>query len=100
MRNAPRSHRNTPWSNPMLSPLSVEQDLPLEHNYGLVEVWVGVKRGRLALHHPVLQQDERAVGLLSGRLHGEDASTGKPEALALSLPANDRPCSTHPFLLL
>src|SRR3712207_3300173 len=100
MRNPTRSHRNTPRPNPMLGSLSVDQYLSFQHDYGLVQIWVGVKRGRLALHQPILEQNERPVGLLSGRLHGEHASAGEPEALALSLPPNDRPCTVHSFLLL
>src|SRR5918997_7104878 len=101
MRSAARSHRNTARPKTMLSLLRIEQDLPFEHDYGLVQVWVGVKRGRLALRHPVLEQYERPVGLLSGCLHDVHTSAGKPAALALSLPADDRHCSSaHSLLLL
>src|ERR671910_502166 len=100
MRIAARSHRNTMWPHPMLSALSVDQNLSLEHDQSFVQVWVAVKRGRLALRHPVFHQDERPVGLLSGRLPDVHASAGKPEALPLSLPSDDRPCSAHYFLLL
>src|SRR3712207_4840322 len=100
MRIAARSHRNTMRPHPMLSALSVDQDLSLQHDQSLVQVWVSVKRGRLALRHPVFYQHERSVGLLSGRLPDVHTSAGKPEALPLSLPADDRPCSTHCFLLL
>src|SRR3712207_8359464 len=86
MRNPAQSYRNTTRATPMLSALSVEQDLSLKHDYGLVHIWVGVERGRLAPYHLVLQQDERPVGLLRGRLHGPQTSAGKPKALALSLP--------------
>src|SRR5919107_343993 len=99
MRIAARSHRNTMRPHPMLSALSVDQDLSLEHDQGLVQIWVGVKRGRLALRHPVFHQDERPVGLLSCGLPDVHTSAGKPKALALSLPADDRPCSAHSFLL-
>src|SRR5918996_2740829 len=99
MRIAARSHRNTMRPHLMFSALSVDQDLSLKHNQSLVEVWVGVKRGRLALRHPVFHQQERSVGLLSGRLPDVHTSAGKPEALPLSLPADDRPCSAHFFLL-
>src|SRR5215207_4406118 len=99
MRIAARSHRNTMLAHPMLSALSVDQDLSLKHNQSLVQVWVGVKRGRLALRHPVFHQQERPVSLLSGRLPDVHTSAGKPEALPLSLPADDRPWSAHFFLL-
>src|ERR687889_2091451 len=99
MRIAARSHRNTMRPHSMLSALSVDQDLSLEHDQSLVYVWMGVKRSRLALRHPVFHQDERSVGLLSGRLPDVHTSAGKPEALPLSLPADDRPCSAHYLLL-
>src|SRR5215218_2596825 len=99
MRIAARSHRNTMRPNPMLSALSVDQDLSLEHDQSLGQVWMGVKRGRLALRHPVFHQEERPVGLLSGRLPDVHTSASKPETLALSLPADDRPCSAHYSLL-
>src|SRR5215218_11192113 len=99
MRIAARSHRNTMRPHPMLSALSVDQDLSLEHDQSLGQVWMGVKRSRLALRHPVFHQEERPVGLLSGRLPDVHTSAGKPEALALSLPAENRPCSAHSFLL-
>src|SRR5918997_6165976 len=100
MRSAARGNCNARRAKPMLGPFGVEQDLPFEHDYGLVQVRVGVKRGRLAPRHPILQQDERPVGLLSGSLHDVHASAGKPTALALSLSANDRACSAHSLLLL
>src|SRR5215211_4735335 len=99
MRIAARSHRNTMRSHPMLSALGVDQDLSLEHYQSLVHVWMGVKRGGLALRHPVFHQEERPVGLLSCRLPDVHTSAGKPEALPLSLPADDSPCSAHSFLL-
>src|ERR671910_1049566 len=99
MRIAARSHRNTMRPHPMLCALSVEQDLSLEHDQSLVQVWMGVKRSRLALRHPVFHQEERPVGLLSARLPDVHTAAGKPEALPLSLPADDRPCSAHYFLL-
>src|SRR5918998_4055597 len=99
MRIAARSHRNTMRPHSMLSALSVDQDLSLEHDQSLVYVWMSVKRSRLALRHPVFHQDERSVGLLSGRLPDVHTSASKPEALPLSLPADDRPCSAHSFLL-
>src|ERR687896_170071 len=100
MWSTAQSYRNTPRANSMLTPLSVDQDLSLKHDYGLVHVWVSVKRGRLAPRHLVLEQDERPVSLFSGRLHGPQTSAGKPEALALSLPSDDRPCSAHCLLHL
>src|SRR5918994_6719372 len=99
MRIAARSHRNTMRPHLMFSALSVDQDLSLKHNQSLVQVWVGVKRGRLALRHPVFHQQERSVGLLSGRLPDVHTSACEPEALPLSLPADDRPCSAHYLLL-
>src|SRR5918997_5918310 len=99
MRIAARSHRNTMRPHPMLSALSVDQDLSLKHNQSLVQVWMGVKWGRLALRHPVFHQEERPVGLLSGRLPDVHTSAGKPEAFPLSLPADDSSCSAHSFLL-
>src|SRR5919107_3297446 len=99
MRIAARSHRNTMRPHPMLSALGVDQDLSLEHDQSLVQVWVGVKRGRLAPRHPVFHQQERPVGLLSGSLPDVHTSAGEPEALTLSLPSDDRPCSAHSFLL-
>src|SRR5918994_6191668 len=99
MSIAARSHRNTMRPHPMLSALGVDQDLSLEHDQRLVHVWMGVKRGRLALGHPVFHQQERPVGLLSGRLPDVHTSAGKPEALPLSIPADDRYCSTHCILL-
>src|SRR5918994_4669798 len=100
MRIAARSHRNTMRANSMLSALSVDQDLSLEHDQGLVHIWMGVRRGRLALRHPVFHQEERPIRLLSSRLPDVHASAGKPEALPFSLPADDRPCSSaHSFLL-
>src|SRR5919107_3241785 len=99
MRIAARSHRKTMRPHPMLSALGVDQDLSLEHDQCLVHVWVGVKRGRLALCHAVFHQQECSVGLLSGRLPDVHTSAGKPEALPLSLPADDRSCSAHSFLL-
>src|ERR687895_51561 len=99
MRIAARSHRNTMRPHPMLCALSVDQDLSLEHDQSLVYVWMGVKWGRLALRHPVFHQQERSVGLLSGRLPDVHTSAGKPETLALSLPSDDCPCSAHSFLL-
>src|SRR4028119_1748725 len=86
-------------SDRKLSAFSVDRDLSLEHDQGFVHVWMGVKRSRLALRHPVFHQDERPVGLLSCGLPDVHASAGKPEALPLSLPSDDRPCSAHPFLL-
>src|SRR5829696_7934660 len=83
MRIAARSHRNTMLAHPMLSALSVDQDLSLKHDQSLVQVWVSVKRGRLALRHPVFHQEERSVGLLSARLPDVHTSAGKPEALPL-----------------
>src|SRR3712207_2793014 len=100
MRTTARSHRDTTRAKMMLGPFGVEQDLPFEHDYGLVQVWVGVKRGRLAPRHPVFQQDERSVGLFSGSLHDVHTSAGKPTALALSHSANDRACGAHSLLLL
>src|SRR5215212_8602708 len=50
---------NTTRANPMLGPFGVEQDLPFEHDQSLVQVWVGVKRGRFAPSHSVLEQHER-----------------------------------------
>src|SRR5215207_5685794 len=99
MRIAARSHRNTMLAHPMLSALSVDQDLSLKHDQSLVQVWVSVKRGRLALRHQVFHQEERSVGLLSARLPDVHTSAGKPEALPLSITADDRYCSTHCFLL-
>src|ERR687890_487159 len=97
---AARSYRNTMRAHPMLSALRVDQDLTFEHDQSLVQVWMGVKWGRLALRHPVFHQEERPVRLLSGRLPDVHASAGKPEALPLSLHADDRPCSSaHSFLL-
>src|SRR5215207_8719399 len=100
MWSTAQSYRNTTRPNPMLSSLSVDQDLSLEHDYGLVHVWVSVKRGSLAPHHLVLPQRERPVSLLRGGLHGPQTSAGKPEALPLSLPSDDRPCRAHCLLLL
>src|SRR5215207_1804709 len=100
MPSTARNHRDTTLSDRVVGPLDVHQDLPLKHDESLVLVRVGVKRRRLASGHPVLDQRERLVGLLGGRLHGPQTSAGKPAALALSLPSDDRPCSTHPFLLL
>src|SRR5215216_2781118 len=99
MRIAAWSHRNTMGPHPMLSALSVDQDLSLEHDQCLVQVWVGVKRGRLALRHAVFHQQECSVGLLSGRLPDVNTSAGEPEVLPLSRPADDRPCSPHYLLL-
>src|ERR671911_1417057 len=95
MRIAARSHRNTMRPHLMFSALSVDQDLSLKHNQSLVQVWVGVKRGRLALRHAVFHQQECSVGLLSGRLPDVHTSACEPEALPLSLPSDDRPCSAH-----
>src|SRR4028118_2320813 len=100
MRITARSHRNTMRPHPMLSALSVDQDLSLEHDQSLVQVCMAVKRGGLALRHPVFHQQERPVGLLSCRLPDVHTSAGKPEALPLSLPADDRPCSAHYYLFL
>src|ERR671921_2635291 len=99
MRIAARSHSNTMRPHPMLSALSVNQDLSLEHDQSLVQVWVGVKRRRLALRHPVFHQQEHSVGLLSGRLPDVHTSAGKPETLPFSLPSDDHPCSAHYLLL-
>ena len=97
MSVAARSHRNTMWPNPMLSALSVDQDLPLKHDQSLVQVRVGVKRGRLASRHPILKQNERPVGLLGGGLPDVHSSAGEPAELALSLLADDRYCSAYSF---
>src|SRR5215211_8700038 len=100
MSIAARSHRNTMRPHPMLSALSVDQDLSLKHDQSLVHFWMGVKRSRLTLRHPVFHQEERPVGLLGGRLPDVHTTAGKPETLSLSLPSDDRPCSAHSFLLL
>src|SRR5215210_5822983 len=100
MWSTAQSYRNTTRANPMLNPLSVDQDLPLEDDQSFVHVWVSVKRGRLAPRHLVLPQRERPVGLLRGGLHGPQTSAGKPEVLAFPLPADDRLCSAHSLLLL
>src|SRR5687768_13333224 len=95
MRNPAWSHRNATRSDQMLGPLDVYQDLPLKHDESLVLVRMGVKRCRLASRHPILEQNECPVGLLSGRLPDVYTSAGKPEALSLSSPADDRHCSAH-----
>src|ERR671911_1259307 len=100
MSSTSRNHCDTTWADRMLGPLDVHQDLPLKHDESLVLVRVGMKRRRLASRHPVLEQHERPVGLLSGRLHSPHTSTGKPAALSLSIPADDRHCSAHYSLLL
>src|ERR687891_2288234 len=100
MGSTTQSYRNTPWANSMLTPISVDQDLSLKHDYGLVHVWVSVKRSRLAPRHLILPQRERPVSLLRGGLHGPQTSAGKPEALAFCLPSDDRPCRAHCLLLL
>src|ERR671911_2390227 len=99
MRNPAWSHHDTTRANPMLSALSIDEDLPFEHDQSLVLLRMGVKRGHLASGHPIFDQDERLVSLFSRRLHGPQTPAGKPEALALSLPSDDRPCSAHCLLL-
>src|SRR5688500_5001246 len=100
MWSTAQSYRNTPRPNSVVTPISVDQDLSLKHDYGLVHVWVSVKRGRLAPRHRVLPQRERPVSLLRGGLHGPQTSASKPEALAFCLPSDDRPCRAYCLLLL
>src|ERR671911_249834 len=92
--------RRWPGAIPGPSALSIDEDLTFEHDQSLVLLRMGVKRGHLASGHPIFDQDERLVSLFSRRLHGPQTPAGKPEALPLSLPSDDRPCSAHRFFLI
>ena len=69
----------------VLCAVEVHQELALEHDHRLVGVRMVVQRRDLALIHPVLEQQERAAGLLGGRL--PDVQTAAEEPASLSLVA-------------
>ncbi len=75
--NTARCERDSARSDPVVLPIDVHEDLALQHVEDLILVRVDVQRGRLALPHEILEQQQRTAGFLGGRLHGQDAPPQK-----------------------
>jgi hypothetical protein len=74
----------------VFAPVEVHEDLALEHVHRLVRLGVGMQRRHLPLLHPVLEEEEGAVGLRRPDLPGVVAAAEEPATLAVVVRTDDR----------
>src|SRR5689334_14751403 len=86
--------------DPLLVPVHVHEDLPLQQVEGLVHLRVQVERCHFALGHDILEQQEGAHGLSAGGLPRMHAPTVEPKLLTFALGAYNRHAcvDSHPSL--
>src|SRR5712671_2886758 len=83
VRDASRGAGDAASADRVLFSVEVHEDLAVQHDHRLVGVGVQVQRCDLAVVHPVLKEEERAIGVVRRRLPDVQAAAEEPAALAL-----------------